>query len=212
MAGADVAIKTIMDAAAAAGISKNTTFIITGDHGFVNIHTQFKPNVMLANLGLYNDANKESWKAYFQQSGGSSFLHLRDPNDKATLEKVKQGLAQLPEGIQRMFHVLDKDALAKAQGDPNAALSLAANQGFSFGASATGEMLAAVSGGTHGYLPTDFKEIETGFVAFGKGIKQGAVLRLMGQEDIAPLIAKLLGLNFKTDGILYPGLLAPVKK
>lgn len=212
VAGADVAIKTIMDAAAAAGISKNTTFIITGDHGFVNIHTQFKPNVMLANLGLYNDDNKESWKAYFQQSGGSSFLHLRDPKDKATLEKVKQGLAQLPEGIQRMFHVLDKDGLAKAQGDPNAALALAANQGFSFGASATGEMLAAVSGGTHGYLPTDFKEIETGFVAFGKGIKQGAVLRLMGQEDIAPLIAKLLGLNFKTDGILYPGLLAPVKK
>jgi len=212
VAGADVAIKTIMDAALAAGISKSTTFIITGDHGFVNIHTQFKPNVMLANLGLYNDANKESWKAYFQQSGGSSFLHLKDPKDKATLEKVKQGLAQLPEGIQRMFHVLDKDGLAKAQGDPNAALALAANQGFSFGASATGEMLAAVSGGTHGYLPTDFKEIETGFVAFGKGIKQGAVLRLMGQEDIAPLIAKLLGLNFKTDGILYPGLLAPVKK
>lgn len=212
VAGADVAIKTIMDAAIAAGISKNTTFIITGDHGFVNIHTQFKPNVMLANLGLYNDTNKENWKAYFQQSGGSAFLHLRDPKDKATLEKVKQGLAQLPEGIQRMFHVLDKDGVAKAQGDPNAAMALAANQGFSFGASASGEMLAAVSGGTHGYLPTDFKEIETGFVAFGKGIKQGAVLRLMGQEDIAPLIAKLLGLNFKTDGVLYPGLLAPAKK
>jgi hypothetical protein len=43
-------------------------------------------------------------------------------------------------------------------------------------------------------------------------IKTGTVLPLMGQEDIAPLIAKLLNLNLKTDGVLYPGLLAPVKK
>lgn len=212
VSGADVAIKTIIDAVEAAGMSKNTTFIITGDHGFVDIHTQFKPNVMLAKLGLYDDANKESWKAYFQQSGGSAFLHLRDPKDKASLEKIKQGLAQLPEGIQRMFHVLDKDGVAKAQGDPNAFMALAAHQGFSFGASATGDLLASVSGGTHGYLPTDFKEIQTGFVVFGKGIKQGTVLPLIGQEDIAPLIAKLLNLNLKTDGVLYPGLLAPVKK
>jgi predicted AlkP superfamily pyrophosphatase or phosphodiesterase len=210
--GADVAIKTIMDAAEAAGISKNTTFIITGDHGFVDIHTQFNPNVMLAKLGLYDDTNKEAWKAYFQQSGGSSFLHLRDPKDKSSLEKIKQALSQLPEGIQRTFHVLDKEALTKAQGDPNAFMALAANQGFSFGAAASGEMLTPASGGTHGYLPTDFKEIQTGFVVFGKGIKQGTVLPLMGQEDIAPLIAKLLNLNLKTDGVLYPGLLAPAKK
>ncbi|WP_316848352.1 ectonucleotide pyrophosphatase/phosphodiesterase [Pedobacter psychrodurus] len=210
--GADVAIKTIMDAAEAAGISKNTTFIITGDHGFVDIHTQFNPNVMLAKLGLYSDTNRENWKAYFQQSGGSSFLHLRDPKDKTSLEKIKQALSQLPEGIQRTFHVLDKEALTKAQGDPNAFMALAANQGFSFGAAASGEMLTPASGGTHGYLPTDFKEIQTGFVVFGKGIKQGTVLPLMGQEDIAPLIAKLLNLNLKTDGVLYPGLLTPAKK
>ena len=210
--GVDVAIKTIMDAVEVAGYSKNTTFIITGDHGFVDIHTQFKPNVMLANLGLYDDANKESWKAYFQQSGGSAFLHLRDPKDKATLEKIKQAITQLPVGVQRMFHVLDKDAITKNQGDPNAFLALAAYQGFSFGASAKGEILAAVSGGTHGYLPTDFKEIQTGFLAFGKGIKPGAVLPLIGQEDIAPVIARLLNLNLKTDGIVYPGLLTPVKK
>jgi predicted AlkP superfamily pyrophosphatase or phosphodiesterase len=208
VSGADVAVKTIMDAAEAAGISKNTTFIITGDHGFVNIHTQFKPNVMLAKLGLYDDANKSAWKAYFQQSGGSSFLHLRDPKDKATLNKITQALNQLPEGIKRMFHVLDKNALTAAQGDPNALMALAAYQGFSFGASAKGDMLAPVSGGTHGYLPTEFKEIQTGFVAFGKGIKPGTVLPLIGQEDIAPLISKLLNLNLKTDGVLYPGILA----
>ncbi|MEH3114576.1 alkaline phosphatase family protein [Pedobacter terrae] len=210
--GADVAVKTIMDAAEVAGISKNTTFIITGDHGFVDIHTQVNPNVMLAKLGLYSATNREAWKAYFQQSGGSSFLHLRDPKDKASLEKIKKALNELPDGIKKAFHVLDKEALAQAQGDPNASMVLAANQGFSFGAAASGEMFMPASGGTHGYLPTDFKEIQTGFVVFGKGIKQGTVIPLMGQEDIAPLIAKLLNLKLNTDGVLYPGLLTPVKK
>jgi len=167
---------------------------------------------VLAKLGLYDDANKANWKAYFQQSGGSAFLHLRDPKDKASLEKIKQAFTQLPDGVKRMFHVLDKEGIAKAQGDPDASMALAAYQGFSFGASAAGDMLAPASGGTHGYLPTDFKEIQTGFVVFGKGIKTGTVLPLIGQEDIAPLIAKLLNIDFKTDGVLYPGLLAPVKK
>lgn len=205
--GVDVAVKTIMDAVEMAGMTKNTTFIITGDHGFVDIHTQFNPNVMLAGIGLYDNENKENWKAYFQASGGSAFLHLRNPKDKATLEKVNKALAELPDGVKKLFHVLDKKGLTDAQGDPNAALALAAYQGVSFGAAAKGNMLTAAKGGTHGYLPTDFKQIQTGFVAFGNGIKPGVVLPLIGQEDIAPIIAKLLGLDMKgVDGVLYPGL------
>ena len=67
--------------------------------------------------------------------------------------------------------------------------------------------MRAATGGTHGFFP-DFKEIQTGFVVFGKGIKQGAVVPEMSLQDIAPLIAKLLKLDFPTaDGTLYPGLL-----
>ena len=211
VAGADVAVKTIMDAIEQAGLTENTTFIITGDHGFVNIHTQFNPNVMLAGTGLYDNDHKENWKAYFQASGGSAFLHLRDPKDKATLDKVNKALAGLPEGIKKLFRIVDKKELTEVQGDPNAALALTAKQGVSFGAMATSDLLTAAKGGTHGYMPTDFKEIQTGFVAFGRGIKQGTVLPLMGQEDIAPLIANLLNLKLKTDGVLYPGILAPEK-
>jgi predicted AlkP superfamily pyrophosphatase or phosphodiesterase len=212
VAGADAAVKTIMDAVEVAGLRSNTTFVVTGDHGFVDIHTQINPNVILAGSGLYDDAHKEDWKAYFQASGGSAFLHLRNPKDKATLAKVNKALAALPDGVKKMFHVLDKKELTAAQGDPNAALALAAYQGFSFGAKATGELLSAAKGGTHGYLPTDFKDIQTGFVAFGRGIKPNTVIPLLGQEDIAPIIASLLGLKLQTDGVLYPGILAPVRQ
>lgn len=206
--GVDVALKTLFDAVEMAGLKDNTTFIITGDHGFVDIHTQFNPNVMLAKAGLYNDADKSNWKAYFQASGGSAFLHLRDPNDKATLEKVNKALAELPQGIKKLYHILTRQEIAAAQGDPNAALALAGYQGLNFRATAKGEMLTAAKGGTHGYMPTDFKEIQTGFVAFGRRIKQGAVLPLIGQEDIAPLIANLLNIQMVgMDGVVYPGLL-----
>jgi hypothetical protein len=167
---------------------------------------------MLAGLGLYNDADKGSWKAYFQASGGSAFLHLRDPKDKATLDKINKALGNLPQGTKKLFHVVNKTELTAAQGDPNAALALAAYQGISFGATGKGNLLTAAKGGTHGYMPTDFKEIQTGFVVFGPGIKQGVVLPLIGQEDIAPLINKLLGLGMKDfDGVLYPGLLSTDK-
>ncbi|OOQ61416.1 alkaline phosphatase family protein [Mucilaginibacter pedocola] len=205
--GVDVALKTIFDAIEMAGLKDSTTFIITGDHGFVDIHTQVNPNVMLAGLGLYNDADKASWKAYFQASGGSAFLHLRDANDKATLDKVNKALAALPDGVKKLYHIVNKAEIATAQGDPTAALALAAYQGISFGATAKGNLLTAAKGGTHGYMPTDFKEIQTGFVVFGSGIKQGVVLPLIGQEDIAPIVAKLLNLQMPdVEGVLYPGL------
>jgi predicted AlkP superfamily pyrophosphatase or phosphodiesterase len=211
--GVDVAIKTIMDAIEMGGMHDNTTFIITGDHGFVDINTQFNPNVMLAKIGLYNNDDKASWKAYFQASGGSAFLILRDPKDKATLEKVNKALAELPGGIKKLFHILDKKQVAEAQGDPNAVLALAAYQGICFGAAAKGDLLTAARGGTHGYLPTDFKEIQTGFLAFGRGIKQGVVLPLIDQEDIAPLVSNLLDLKMTNmDGVVYPGLLSAPEK
>ena len=81
------------------------------------------------------------------------------------------------------------------------------NIGICWSASITGEVFKAVKGGTHGYFP-DFKEIQTGFIASGAGIKKGTVIPLMGLEDIAPLVAKLLGLDLPTaEGMLYPGIL-----
>ncbi|QNL48019.1 alkaline phosphatase family protein [Olivibacter sp. SDN3] len=207
VASADQAIKTIVDAVEKAGIKENTTIIVTGDHGFVDIHTQLNPNVLLAKSGLIDPKNKTHWKAFFHSSGGSSFLHLKDKNDTATLEKVKEILNSTPSGLGKLFQIVDRSGLDSIGSDPNASLALAPIQGVTFGNDVNGELLSAVKGGTHGYFP-NFKEIETGFVVFGKGIRKGVVVNQMGLEDIAPLIAKLLGINFPSaDGLLYPGLL-----
>jgi len=93
--------------------------------------------------------------------------------------------------------------------DSNAVLALAAIPGVVFSASAEGEVLSpAPRGGHHGYDP-DMPEMYTGFIGYGLGFNKGTSISLMSIKDIAPIIAKLLGLRFETrDGVLYPGLVS----
>jgi Type I phosphodiesterase / nucleotide pyrophosphatase len=208
VAGADHAIRTMMDAIEAAGLTDSTTFLIVGDHGFVDIHSALAPNILLVKAGLIDPEKRENWKAYFHSSGGSAFLHLKNKNDKQTLAKVREVLAALPEGDKKLFRVVDRREMDSIGADPNASLALAPVQGIAFSGSSEGGFVKAAKGGTHGYLP-DFKEIQTGFVAFGRNINKDVVIPQMGLEDIAPLIARLLNLDFPSaDGILYEGILS----
>ncbi len=212
VAGADRSVKTILEAIEKAGIKDSTTVLIVGDHGFVDIHTSMAPNVWLAKAGLIGEAKKDNWKAMFHQSGGSAFLMLKNRNDEKVLKQVRDILAALPEAQKKLFRIVERKELDIIGADPNAALALAPIQGITISAASTGEVFKAAKGGTHGYFP-DFKEIQTGFIAYGAGIKKGTVIPLMGLEDIAPLVAKLLGLDLPTaDGVLYPGMLSKEAK
>lgn len=102
---------------------------------------------------------------------------------------------------------MEKEELVQIGADPNAFLALAPIPGVAMSSSATGDDVLSGGGGTHGYFP-DFKQIETGFVAFGAGIQQGKTVHIMGLEDVAPIIAELLQLDFVApDGVLLPGIL-----
>jgi predicted AlkP superfamily pyrophosphatase or phosphodiesterase len=208
LAAADRAIGKIVEAAERAGILDKTTFFITGDHGFVNIHSRMSPNIWLKEIGLIEDKeNRGSWKAAFHTSGASAFLHLKDPADSATVKKVREKLASLPDKYRKLFRVINREGLAEIGADPNAVLALAPVPGVNMSSSTSGEVLSKASGGTHGFYP-DFDQIETGFVAWGAGIQPGVEIAEMGLEDIAPVISALLNLNFEArDGVLYPGIL-----
>jgi predicted AlkP superfamily pyrophosphatase or phosphodiesterase len=207
IAGVDRAIKDILEAVQKAGIQNNTTVIVTGDHGFVDIHSALAPNVLLAKAGLYDPEHPANWKAYFHPAGGGAFLQLKDPNDQQTKEKVLQLLKNLPPQQQKAFIIKTREELDAVGADATAAFGLAAQQGFTFTPAAEGNFVRAAKGGTHGFYP-DFKEIQTGFVAFGRGIRKGGVIPKMGLVDIAPLISHLLQLNLPAgDGMLYNGIL-----
>jgi predicted AlkP superfamily pyrophosphatase or phosphodiesterase len=211
LSGADRAISAIVEAAERAGIREKTAFVVTGDHGFVDLHTTVAPNVWLAEAGLLEPARDRgaSWKAAFLASGGSTFLHLRDPRDRATADRVRRIVAEQPPSIQRLFRIIDREELHAVGANPEVPFALAASLGVTFADRADGEALGPATGGTHGYFPHDFPQIQTGFVGWGAGFRPGATVHVMGLEDIAPLIARILDIPFSApDGVAPLGLLA----
>ena len=204
----DRGIGRILEAAARANLLPQTAVIVTGDHGFVDTHTRIAPNVWLARAGLRDStADRGNWRATFHAMAGSAFLHLRDPDDGAAVDSVRRLLESLPRGQRRLFRVIELQELAEMGAAPDARLALTAAPGIAFTESAVGQALVRSPGATHGYDP-ELEDNRTGFVAWGAGIPRGVVVPVMGLEDIAPLIAGLLGIPFEAaDGVLYPGLI-----
>lgn len=207
LAATDRAIGKIIEAADRAGILDQTTFIITGDHGFVNIHSAISPNIWLVEAGLMeNREDRGDWKAAFHTSGASAFLHLKDKNDTVSLKKVKSILENLPENQKKLFRVVGREELDQVGADPNAALALAPIQGISFSSSSQGAILQPAKGGTHGFFP-DFDEIETGFIAWGAGIRENVEIQEMSLTDVAAVVDCLLNLKMDLpESNLYPGI------
>ncbi len=210
VATADRAVGQILDAAQRAGISENTVFVVTGDHGFVDNNLRLAPNVWLVEAGLMGPGRDRGgdWRAAFLAEGGAAFLHLRDPDDTESYSRVLEILADLPPKYRKLFRIVERDELDRLGADPSVPLALAAAEGTGFVSSGSEPVLRRWTGGTHGYHP-ELPNIHTGFVGWGPGFRPGASVPTMGLEDIAPLIARLLGVPFEApDGVLIEGVLA----
>jgi predicted AlkP superfamily pyrophosphatase or phosphodiesterase len=193
----DRAVGNLLETIERSGLKDSTTVLIVGDHGFMDVHSVVRPNIWLRQKGI---------KARFQPSGGSAFLYLDTKNDVQTLERVKQMLRELPASHRKLFTVYDRAKLDELGADSSAALALAAMPGIVFGSAVEGDVMGSTRGGHHGYDPT-MPDMSTGFLAQGVGINTGLAIPELGVTDIAPLIAKLLGLTFPTlDGVLLPGI------
>jgi predicted AlkP superfamily pyrophosphatase or phosphodiesterase len=75
-------------------------------------------------------------------------------------------------------------------------LFLTAKTGYSFSGATGGPVTAAVpqTGGSHGYVASD-PEMDAIFIASGYGVRRGAKLDTIANIDVAPTIAKLLGVE-----------------
>jgi predicted AlkP superfamily pyrophosphatase or phosphodiesterase len=207
VADADAAVGIIIDALKEAGIWESTVFMIGGDHGFYDIKKSISPNVWLKEAGLMNDVKTGDWKAQFNSAGGSAFLYLKDPSDKATANKVKALLEAQPDSVKQYYRVISKEQIDKGGYNPNVAFALTAEHDAAFGYANTGEAVKQGKGGTHGHFP-DTKNIRTGLVVHGPGIRKGAVIEEMNLRDMTPIIVKLLDIPFpKVDGKIPAGLL-----
>lgn len=205
VAGADRAIRDIIEALDRAGIRENTTVLVTGDHGFVDTHTAIAPNIWLKEEGLLGE--KGDWKAQFHTVGGSAFLMLKDPDDTGSLRQVRDILQKRPPGEKKLYQFIERKELDSLGVDSRPSFGLKALPGVVFKNSIEGEVIRPHRLGTHGYYP-DTPGIKTGFVGFGAGMRNGLRVDRMGLEDIAPLIAELLGMEWRSEGgVLLKGML-----
>jgi predicted AlkP superfamily pyrophosphatase or phosphodiesterase len=207
VADADEAVGIIIAALKEAGIWESTVFMIGGDHGFYDIKKSVSPNVWLKEAGLMNDVKTGDWKAQFNSAGGSAFLYLKDPADKATANKVKALLEAQPDSVKQYYRIISKEQIDKGGYNPNVAFALTAEHDAAFGGATSGDAVKPGKGGTHGHFP-DTKNIRTGLVIHGPGIRKGAVIEEMNLRDMTPIMVKLLDIPFpKVDGKIPAGLL-----
>lgn len=212
LSAVDAAIAQIVEAADRAGILARTAFIVTGDHGFVDLTQVVAPNVWLAREGLLEDRkDRGAWQAAFHTSGAAAFLQLNKKGDTRTLKKVRALLQALPEAEKKLFRVVERAELDQIGADPNVPLALAPVRGVNMSAATNGAAVKPTKGGTHGFFP-DLPDIHTGFVGWGAGLRKGSDIAMMGLEDVAPVVAYLLGLPFKSpDGKLPAGIVTEMK-
>ncbi len=193
----DRAIARLVEAAEQAGILERTTFVITGDHGFIDLHTRVSPNVWFVEAGLMQPRpDRGDWRATIHHTSVAGFVFLADPTDRQTLARVREVLkAQSPE-VRALFIVLERQELDRLQGAPDAALGIAPAPGVDISSSYDPPAIQPTEGASHGFLP-DYPEMATGFVAWGAGIASGGSAAEMTLVQVAPLVASLLDLDLE---------------
>lgn len=206
IAVADVCVGQLIEATKAAGTFAETAFIIVGDHGFEDRHTQLAWNSLLIKEGLLStDPDRGDWKACFKDM----FLMLKDKNDKATLAKVRKLLEEQPSAIRDLYRIVEREELDRLGADPEAVLAVQPVNGVVCTSRYDQpDLVQSTPGGSHGLIP-ERQDLYAGFIAYGAGLRQGMTLPTLRMEDVAPHVAFLLGIDFKApDGILYPGIIA----
>jgi predicted AlkP superfamily pyrophosphatase or phosphodiesterase len=209
----------IVDAIQTAGIAERTTLVVVADHGFTSTPKALRPNVLLRQQNLLTvTAGKISdARVHVIPEGGIGLVYVTDPGEAAAMrDRVKdvftrqEGVAEvlLPERFAE-FGLPHPRGYSQA---PDAVL--VAKDGYAVSGSAEGETFIALnteartSLGSHGFLSTHEK-MNALCVLSGCDIRRGVKLANVENIDVAPTIARLLGLeDFPADGRVLAAALA----
>ncbi len=202
LAYADRLVGDLVKAVDESGLRDKTTFFIATDHGFKKVTKVIYPNVALKIAGLAQGLGPiiNTCDAYTMTQGGMAFVYVTNPARKAELLPRLKELFLQTEGVDRVMDGEDGPTLGMPTPQENQGMGdliLYPKAGYAFKNDAAGEAVTAPSvnyGGTHGYMNTD-PDLDGIFIASGRGIAKGVVLERMANLDVAPTIARLMGLT-----------------
>jgi predicted AlkP superfamily pyrophosphatase or phosphodiesterase len=178
------------------GLKEKTLLVVVGDHGFTDVSTNINPNALLRDAG-YVDAEGDqliSWRALARSSGGSAAIYVKDRSDTPAVTDLFRKAA-VHEG-KAIYRILGREELDRLGYNPEAAFGLEPERGWAFSGAITPLLVYGLPTvkGNHGQLPS-LPELKTGFLACGAGVKAGAALEHMRLIDVAPTVARVLGLE-----------------
>ena len=185
----DGCVGQIVEAIRAAGMAARTSIFVVADHGFRPYTKEVHAMLALNAAGLEG-------KAHVVNEGGSAIVYVEKSQRAELLPRAVKALEAV-EGIDR---VIGRDGFAalglpSPERDPQMGdLYVTAKPGYSFAGATGGPVTAAAAqvGGSHGYIASD-AEMDALFIASGYGIAGGTKLQQISNLDVAPTIARLLG-------------------
>lgn len=181
----------------------DATIAIVSDHGFHPVDATINLNAAFARAGLIEldeDGRLKSWKAYSWNSGGSASVVLKDKDDAATRDAVAAILSALEQDEGSGVASVLRGAAAVEEGAlPEASFLVDAKGGFAMGGALTGETVRrqAKTTGAHGYRNTH-PEMNASFFVVGPGVEAGRNLGRIDIRQIAPTLARRLGVSLPT--------------
>jgi predicted AlkP superfamily pyrophosphatase or phosphodiesterase len=200
---ADRQVERILAAIDRAGIRDTTTVLVVSDHGFKGYKKVIHPNAILREKGLLKDAaDCDAWTI---SEGGTAMIYVtREARRAETMKAMQEAFRTVP-GVSKVIppEEFEKNGYPKwAAGGRMADLVLAAEPGYAFDGAIAGEAVTNVAAGAnpgaHGYLNSD-PDMQEILVAWGAGIRPGSKLGIVPNINVAPTIAKLLGLTWPAD-------------
>ena len=184
----DGLIGRFLDSLPTAAAPETSVFVVS-DHGFLPSTREIRPNVRLRRLGAQREAR-------FVMNHGAGALYGLGGDDRA-LDQLAGEIEKM-EGVSGVWRAGDYAALGLPSPADHAQVAdvmFEAAPGYSFGDAADGpdEHGAAKYLGTHGQRPT-YADNAAFFLASGAGIARGRALAQGRSRDVAPTVAKMLGL------------------
>ena len=186
----------------------SAVLVLVSDHGFMNITHFVNLAIPFEQAGMIettvNPMTKEpsvsSWKAEPWMAGGMAAIMLHDANDHATEEQVKAMLDKLAADPENgIAEVLDREAIRARGTYPDAAFLVVLKPGYYTGTATSGNLVTPIPGthGSHGFSP-EYPEMRSSFFAVGAGIARNRDLGVVDMRQIAPTVAKILGVAMPT--------------
>lgn len=180
---------------------ENSVMFVVSDHGFLATHTELRLNVALLKAGLIKldpkEAKIKDWDAFAWDAEGVAVIQLKNPKDEKIKSTVKKILAKFQKGKEAgIDQIFENSKTLELGGFPDATFLVTAKPGFRFVGKWDGNKEKDKSGlvATHGYLPEN-PHMNAAFFAVGKGINKGMNVGEISMTDIAPTIAKSMGLE-----------------